>query len=95
MVAHIMSTEELKALAAAQTPLQPRGAALAFIIVTVICYVLTFMAIGLRIYARAFREQTGRSIWGWDDTFAVLGMVCTEYLIRDSPHLQFAYAVSY
>lgn len=75
MVTSEMSTDELRALAAAQSPIQPKGAALAFIIVSAISYVLAFVAISLRIYARAFREKTGRTIWGWDDTFAGLGMV--------------------
>lgn len=75
MVAQTMSNDELRALAAVQSPIQPKGATLAFIIVSCICYVLSLIATSLRIYARAFRQKTGSSIWGWDDTFAVLGMV--------------------
>ncbi|KAJ4415017.1 hypothetical protein N0V82_007599 [Gnomoniopsis sp. IMI 355080] len=79
-----ISTDELQALAAAQPPIQPKGAALAFIIVSVISYVLAFVAISLRIYARAFREKTGRTIWGWDDTFAGLGMIAYSFVFAYS-----------
>lgn len=71
MVTTELTTEELLALVAAQRPIEPKGAALAFIIVSAICWLLSFTAIALRVYARAF----WRRIWGWDDTFAVLGMV--------------------
>lgn len=73
MVTTVLTTEELLALVAAQRPIEPKGAALAFIIVSAICWVLAFTAIALRVYARAFRGS--HRIWGWDDTFAVLGMV--------------------
>ncbi|KAJ4392963.1 hypothetical protein N0V93_002167 [Gnomoniopsis smithogilvyi] len=84
MVSTTMSDDELRALAAIQTPIQPKGPALAFIIVSAISYVLALIAIILRVYARAFRKKTGRSIWGWDDTFAVLGMIAYSFVFAFS-----------
>lgn len=63
-------------MVAAQGPITPTGAATAYIIVSAICWALSAVAIGLRICSRAFNK--GHSIWGWDDTLAVGGMVRTE-----------------
>lgn len=74
----MVTSQELNALVAAQRPIQPKGPALAFIVVSAISWTLALVAITLRVYARAFWKS--HRVWGWDDTFAVLGMVRDSHL---------------
>lgn len=59
-------------IAADVPPVIPEGRALAFIIVTGVCMVLSYMVMGMRIWCRGIWLS---KVWGLDDTLAVLGLV--------------------
>lgn len=64
------AAEELQYQADHVSPLVPGGRALAFIIVTIVCLVLSYILIGLRVWCRAIWLS---NVWGLDDTLACLG----------------------
>lgn len=64
----------LSAAAYAQPPIKPHGLALRIIIVIWITTVIATIVVGLRIYVRAWMMRKAK-LWGWEDTFAVLGYV--------------------
>lgn len=67
----------LSAAAYAQPPIKPHGLALRLIIVIWILTAIATIVIGLRIYVRAWMLRKAK-LWGWEDTFAVLGYVSFE-----------------
>lgn len=67
----------LQDLAGAQPPIVPTGRALALVCVTVLGLLLSYVAVGLRVWCRAIWLP---NVWGLDDTLAVLGLVSYQIL---------------
>lgn len=70
------AAQELQYQAANVPPLVPHGRALAFIIVTLLCLVLSYILVGLRVWCRAIWLS---NVWGLDDTLAFLGLVSSVH----------------
>lgn len=72
-----LTASEVAAIAYAVPPITPQGLALAIEIVVYIFSVLTTITIVLRAWARSsgLDFESGRSLWGLDDSLAVLGFV--------------------
>lgn len=66
--------EELAQLAASQKPVKLRGSGLAFLCVSVVGLFFSLLAVGLRIWSRAWLSRRAK-LWGWDDTLSVLSLV--------------------
>lgn len=56
-------------------PLRPRGRAFALICVTIVTMASSILLVGLRVWIRGWKFRASK-IWGWDDTLAVLALVC-------------------
>ena len=52
----------------------PQGLALSLIIVILISAAIATIVLALRLYIRGWVGRRGK-VWGWEDTFAVLGYV--------------------
>lgn len=72
-----LTASEVAAVAYALPPISPEGLALALEILVYIFSILATIAIILRIWVRAFwlDSESGRGLWGVDDSLAVLGFV--------------------
>ncbi|KAI0023874.1 GPCR, PTH11-type [Xylariomycetidae sp. FL0641] len=72
-----MTVEELgemmQAQAYAEPSIQPQGLASAVEIVVLVTVILATIIISLRVYARSGIIQRSATVWGWADTFAILG----------------------
>ena len=68
----------LSAAAYAQPPIRPEGLALRLIIVIWVTAVIATIVVGLRVYVRAWMMRRA-NVWGWEDTFAVLGYVSLQF----------------
>lgn len=66
------AAQELQNQANNVPPLMPGGRALAFIVITLVCLVLSYILVGLRVWCRAIWLS---NVWGLDDTLACLGLV--------------------
>ncbi|KAL1864100.1 hypothetical protein Daus18300_007880 [Diaporthe australafricana] len=79
-----LSAQEVTAGMRAQPPIKPRGFALSIIVILVIVLFLDTIAIGLRVYSKAWLLRKHK-VWGLDDTLAVLGFVpwipATTYIV--------------
>ncbi|CAN8103329.1 unnamed protein product [Discula destructiva] len=64
--------DELAYQASTVRPLVPQGRSLAFVIVTALCLISSWVLVGLRTWCRAIWLS---NVWGLDDTLAVLGLV--------------------
>lgn len=62
----------LAEIAADIPPLLPEGRALAFVAVTGVCMVFSYVLMGMRIWCRGIWLS---KVWGLDDTLAVVGLV--------------------
>jgi len=69
---------ELSAAAYAQPPITPEGLALRLIIVIWVTAIIATIVVGLRVYVRAWMLRKAK-VWGWEDTFAVLGYVSFQF----------------
>lgn len=76
-----LSAQELTAGMQAQAPIKPRGFALSLIVILVILLFLDTIAIGLRVYCKAWLLRKNK-VWGLDDTLAVLGFVSLPRMNR-------------
>lgn len=66
------AAQELQYQADHVLPLMPRGRSLAFITITLVCLVLCYILVGLRVWCRAIWLS---NVWGLDDTLACIGLV--------------------
>jgi hypothetical protein len=64
----------LSAAAYAEPPIKPTGLALAAIIIAITTTAFTTLVVSLRVFVRLWMARV-KVVWGWDDTFAVLGCV--------------------
>lgn len=73
---------EFAAIAYAVPPLVPEGIAPAIEVIVYLFSILTTIVIILRIWVRAFwlDSESGRGMWGVDDSLAVLGFVSSSPL---------------
>lgn len=79
-----MTASEMAALAYAVPPIAPQGLALVLEVVVYIFSVLTTVVIFLRVWVRAvwLDSDSGRRLWGMDDSLAVLGFVSLVFFSR-------------
>lgn len=72
-----LTASELAAIAYALPPMSPEGLALALEILVYFFSILATITIILRIWVRLFwlDSESGRGLWGYDDSLAVLGFV--------------------
>lgn len=72
-----LTASEVAAIAYALPPISPEGLALVLEIFVYIFSVLATITIILRIWVRAYwlDSESGRGLWGVDDSLAVLGFV--------------------
>lgn len=72
-----LTASEFAAIAYAVPPITPEGIAPAIEILVYILSILTTIVIILRVWVRAFwlDSESGRGLWGFDDSLAVLGFV--------------------
>jgi hypothetical protein len=68
----------LSAAAYSQPPIRPEGLALRLIIVIWVTAVIATIVVGLRVYVRVWMLRRAK-VWGWEDTFAVLGYVSFQF----------------
>jgi len=88
-----MDGETLQRMANQVQPLQPRGLALVFIVVTSILMAICTIIVLMRIYVRAWMMRKVRG-WAWDDTFAVLAYVSFPPSLLSSLSVFFSYSPS-
>lgn len=68
---------QLQKAAYTEPPIVPKGLAMSLIIVVLISAIIATIIIALRVLVRGWISRKSK-VWGWEDTFAVLGYVSAK-----------------